>query len=171
MRGVPSPREASPREVSPREASPSEAAPREASRREASRQRRRGAGSAAQARRRRRCAGGAAHGGAGRGGAVTVQKKVTCGEKCVDHRALGGGSASGTLARFELSAQARRRSEDLTPAASTTSERSAMLAHIRRRSWSREHRASCGERMHDPSGPRARVSASSAALRLGLGLL
>ena len=29
----------------------------------------------------------------------------------------------------ELSAQARRRSEDLTPAASTTSERSAMLAH------------------------------------------
>ena len=42
---------------------------------------------------------------------------------------LGGGSASGSLARFELSAQARRRSEDLTPAASTTSERSAMLAH------------------------------------------
>ena len=41
---------------------------------------------------------------------------------------LGGGSASGSLARFELSAQARRRSEDLTPAASTTSERSAMLA-------------------------------------------
>ena len=31
---------------------------------------------------------------------------------------------------------------------------------IRRRSWSREHRASCGERMRDPSGPRARVSAS-----------
>ena len=51
------------------------------------------------------------------------------GEKCVDHRALGGGSASDSLARFELSAQARRRSEDLTPAASTTSERSAMLAH------------------------------------------
>jgi hypothetical protein len=49
----------------------------------------------------------------------------------VDHRALrlGGGSASGTLARFELSAQARRRSEDLTPAASTTTERTAMLAH------------------------------------------
>ena len=42
---------------------------------------------------------------------------------------LGRGSASGSLARFELSAQARRRSEDLTPAASTTSERSAMLAH------------------------------------------
>ena len=39
------------------------------------------------------------------------------GEKCVDHRALGGGSASGTLARFELSAQARRRSEGLAPAA------------------------------------------------------
>jgi hypothetical protein len=35
---------------------------------------------------------------------------------------------------------------------------------IRRRSWSREHRASCGERMGDPSGPRALVSASSAAL-------
>ena len=35
----------------------------------------------------------------------------------------------------------------------------------RRRSWSREHRASCGERMRDPSGPRACVSASSAALR------
>ena len=32
-------------------------------------------------------------------------------------------------------------------------------------SWSRERRASCGERMRDPSGPRARVSASSAALR------
>ena len=40
------------------------------------------------------------------------------GEKCVDHRALGGGSASGTLARFKLSAQARRRSEGLAPAAS-----------------------------------------------------
>jgi hypothetical protein len=26
--------------------------------------------------------------------------------------------------------------------------------------WSREHRASCGERMRDLSGPRARVSAS-----------
>jgi hypothetical protein len=36
---------------------------------------------------------------------------------------------------------------------------------IRQRSWSREHRASCGERMRDPSGPRALVSASSAALR------
>jgi hypothetical protein len=38
---------------------------------------------------------------------------------------------SGSLALFELSvsAQARRRSEYLTPAASTTSERSAMLAH------------------------------------------
>jgi hypothetical protein len=36
------------------------------------------------------------------------------------------------VARFELPAQARRRrSEDLTPAASTTYERSAMLAHIR----------------------------------------
>jgi hypothetical protein len=32
-------------------------------------------------------------------------------------------------------------------------------------SWSRERRASCGERMRDPSGPRTRVSASSAALR------
>ena len=32
-------------------------------------------------------------------------------------------------------------------------------------SWSRERRASCGERMRDPSGPRARASASSAALR------
>jgi len=42
---------------------------------------------------------------------------------------LGRGSASGSLARFELSAQARRRSEDLAPAASTTSERRAMLAH------------------------------------------
>ena len=42
---------------------------------------------------------------------------------------LGRGSASGSLARFELSAQARRRSEDLAPAASTTSKRSAMLAH------------------------------------------
>ena len=29
---------------------------------------------------------------------------------------------------------------------------------IRQRSWSREHRASCGERMRDPSGPRALVS-------------
>ena len=36
---------------------------------------------------------------------------------------------SGTLARFELSTKARRRSEDLAPAASTTCERSAMLAH------------------------------------------
>ena len=36
---------------------------------------------------------------------------------------------------------------------------------IRRRSWSREHRASCGSRMRGPSGPRARASASSAALR------
>ena len=36
---------------------------------------------------------------------------------------------------------------------------------IRRRSWSREHRASCGERMRDPSGPCARASASSAAFR------
>jgi hypothetical protein len=40
---------------------------------------------------------------------------------------------------------------------------------IRRRSWSREHRASCGHscgtRMRGPSGPRARASASSAALR------
>ena len=61
---------------------------------------------------------------------MTVQKKVTCGEKCVDHRALGGGSASGTLARFELSAQARRRSEDLAPAASTTRASAApVLAH------------------------------------------
>jgi hypothetical protein len=33
-------------------------------------------------------------------------------------RSLGGGSASGTLARFEPSAQARRRSEGLAPAAS-----------------------------------------------------
>jgi hypothetical protein len=33
-------------------------------------------------------------------------------------RSLGGDSASGTLARFELSAQARRRSEGLAPAAS-----------------------------------------------------
>ena len=49
--------------------------------------------------------------------------------RVVRHRALGRGSASGSLARFELSAQARRRSEDLAPAASTTSERSAMLAH------------------------------------------
>jgi hypothetical protein len=71
---------------------------------------------------------------------------------------------SGSLARFELSAQDRRRSEDLTPAASTTSECNASWP-IRRRSWSREHRASCGERMRDPSGPRALVSASSAALR------
>ena len=85
--------------------------------------------------------------------------------RVVRHRALGRGSASGSLARFELSAQARRRSEDLAPAASTTSKRSAMLAHIRRRSWSREHRASCGSRMRGPSGPRARASASSAALR------
>jgi hypothetical protein len=36
---------------------------------------------------------------------------------------------------------------------------------IRRRGWSREHRASCGSRMRGPSGPRARASASSAALR------
>jgi len=36
---------------------------------------------------------------------------------------------------------------------------------IRRRSWSREHGVSCGERMRDPSGPRARASASNAALR------
>ena len=90
------------------------------------------------------------------------------GEKCVDHRALGGGSASGTLARFELSAQARRRSEDLAPAASTTSKRSAMLTHPSTELVARapsEHRACCGERMRDPSGPRARASASSAALR------
>ena len=31
---------------------------------------------------------------------------------------------------------------------------------IRRRSWSRDHRASCGTRMRGPSGPRARASAS-----------
>jgi hypothetical protein len=72
--------------------------------------------------------------------------------------------ASGSLARFELSAQARRRSEYLTPAASPRAS-AAPCWPIRRRSWSREHRASCGERMRDPSGPRARVSASSAALR------
>jgi hypothetical protein len=60
------------------------------------------------------------------------------------------------LARFELSAQARRRSEDLTPAASTTSERSAMLTHPSTELWSREHRASCGTRMRGPSG-RARA--------------
>ena len=35
-------------------------------------------------------------------------------------------------------------------------------AAIRRRIWSREHRASCGERMRCPSGPRACRSASSA---------
>eukprot|EP00964_Phaeocystis_antarctica_P092671 scaffold59641_cov30-Phaeocystis_antarctica.AAC.1 len=38
-------------------------------------------------------------------------------------------------------------------------------AAIRRRIWSREHRASCGERMHCPSRPRARLSASSATSR------
>ena len=38
-------------------------------------------------------------------------------------------------------------------------------AAIRRRIWSREHRASCGERMRCPSGPRACRSASSATLR------
>ena len=37
--------------------------------------------------------------------------------------------------------------------------------YIRRRIWSREHRASCGERMRCPSGPRACLSASSATLR------
>jgi len=84
----------------------------------------------------------------------------------------GGGSASGSLGRFELSAQARRRSEYLTLAASTTCERSAMLAHPSTdgRSWSRKHRVSCGERMRDlcairQLGPRVRVSASSVALR------
>jgi len=35
-------------------------------------------------------------------------------------------------------------------------------AATRRRIWSREHRASCGERMRCPSGPRACRSASSA---------
>ena len=38
-------------------------------------------------------------------------------------------------------------------------------AAIRRRIWSREHRASCGKRMRCPSGPRACRSASSATLR------
>jgi len=53
----------------------------------------------------------------------------------------------------------------VTPAASTTCESAAPCWPIRRRSWSREHRASCGKRMRDLSGPHARVSASSAALR------
>ena len=61
--------------------------------------------------------------------------------------------------RADLSAQARRRSKDLTPAASTTCASAAPCWPIRRRIWSREHRASCGERMRDRSGPRARVSA------------
>ena len=43
-------------------------------------------------------------------------------------------------------------------------------AAIRRRIWSREHCASCGERMRCPSGPRACRSASSATLRYALGL-
>eukprot|EP00964_Phaeocystis_antarctica_P087673 scaffold55684_cov101-Phaeocystis_antarctica.AAC.9 len=38
-------------------------------------------------------------------------------------------------------------------------------AAIRRRIWSREHRASCGGRMRCPSRPRACLSASSATLR------
>ena len=38
-------------------------------------------------------------------------------------------------------------------------------AAICRRIWSREHRASCGERMRCPSRPRARLSASSATSR------
>ena len=41
----------------------------------------------------------------------------------------------------------------------------ASAAAIRRRIWSREHRASCGERMRCPYGPRACLSASSATLR------
>ena len=41
----------------------------------------------------------------------------------------------------------------------------ASAAAIRRRIWSREHRASCGERMRCPSRPRARLSASSATSR------
>jgi len=70
---------------------------------------------------------------------------------------LGRGSASGSLARFELSSQARRRSEDLTPAASTTCERSAMLTHP---STELVARAPCqlpGERMRDPSVRAARA--------------
>ena len=62
----------------------------------------------------------------------------------------------------------KSRSEDLAPAASTTSVRAQrhMLAHpSTEASWSREHHASCGTRMRGPSGPRARASASSAALR------
>ena len=60
----------------------------------------------------------------------------------------------------ELSAQARRRSEDLTPAASTTSERSAMLAHP---STGLVARAPCQLRQSHarPVRPRARASASS----------
>ena len=41
----------------------------------------------------------------------------------------------------------------------------ASAAAIRRRIWSRERRASCGERMRCPYGPRACLSASSATLR------
>jgi hypothetical protein len=78
---------------------------------------------------------------------------------------------SGTLARFELSTKARRRSacEDLTAHTRRPPPRPRASAApcwpIRRRSWSREHRASCGTRLRGPSGPRARASASSAALR------
>jgi hypothetical protein len=71
---------------------------------------------------------------------------------------------SGSLARFELSAQARRRSEDLAPAALTTSKRSAMLTHPSTELVARA-RAGCGTRTCGPSGPRARASASSAAFR------
>ena len=49
--------------------------------------------------------------------------------------------------------------EDLTPAASTTSECRAMLAHPSTELVARAPcvRASCGTRMRSPSGPRARV--------------
>eukprot|EP00964_Phaeocystis_antarctica_P164494 scaffold142738_cov136-Phaeocystis_antarctica.AAC.2 len=67
----------------------------------------------------------------------------------------------GALRSWPKLGSAQALHEDLAPAASTTCECSA----IRRRIWSREHRASCGERMRCPSGPRACLSASSATLR------
>ena len=78
---------------------------------------------------------------------------------------LGGGSASGSLwrassCRPKLGGALKTSHPPPRPRASA-----APCWPIRRRSWSREHRASCGSRMRGPSGPRARASASSAALR------
>jgi hypothetical protein len=73
-------------------------------------------------------------------------------------------SASTTVLSDAALRSARWRSEDLTPAASTTSEHSAMLAHL---STELVARAPCQLRRAHARSVRAarRVSASSAALR------